>query len=52
LRHVSSARREAIGQLGAGLEIRFTPHIGWMSDFSWNVVNGQDNNFGNSPRRH
>jgi len=40
------ATTEAIGQLGAGLEIRFTPHIGWLSDFSWNVVNGRDNNFG------
>ena len=40
------ATTEAIGQFGAGLEIRFTPHIGWISDFSWNVVNGRDNNFG------
>jgi len=40
------ATTEATGQLGAGLEIRFTPHIGWINDFSWNVVNGRDNNFG------
>jgi hypothetical protein len=40
------ATTEAIGQFGAGLEIRFTPHIGWISDFSWNVVDGPDNNFG------
>jgi hypothetical protein len=37
---------EAIGQFGGGLEIRFTPHIGWLSDFSWNVVDGRENNFG------
>jgi hypothetical protein len=34
------------GQVGAGLEIRLTPHIGLMNDFSWNVVDGPDNNFG------
>jgi hypothetical protein len=37
---------EGIGQFGGGIEIRITPHIGWMNDFSWNVVNGPDNNFG------
>jgi hypothetical protein len=40
------ATTEAIGQLGTGLEIRFTPHISWINDFSWNIVNGRDNNFG------
>jgi hypothetical protein len=40
------ATAEAIGQFGAGLEIRVTPHVGWMNDFSWNVVNGRNNNFG------
>ena len=40
------ATTEAIGQFGAGLEIRITPHTGWMNDFSWNVVNGRNNNFG------
>ena len=35
-----------LGQFGAGLEIRLTPHIGLMSDVSWNVVEGSDNNFG------
>src|SRR4030081_1325144 len=28
----------AIGQVGGGMEIRLTPHIGWVSDFSWNFV--------------
>jgi hypothetical protein len=37
---------EFLGQFGGGLEFRITPHIGWMSDFSWNVVDGPENNFG------
>ena len=37
---------EAIGQFGGGLEIRFTHHVGWMTDFSWNAINGANNNFG------
>src|ERR1051325_5779682 len=36
----------AMGQFGGGLEIRLTPHIGWMGDFSWNVIDGPQNNFG------
>ena len=43
--HTESETR-AIGQVGGGLEIRFTPHIGWISDFSWNFVSGPKNNFG------
>ncbi|HEY6112338.1 MAG TPA: hypothetical protein VIV62_07475 [Chthoniobacterales bacterium] len=43
---LSSEQTEALGQFGGGLEIRFTPHIGWMADFSWNVVDGPENNFG------
>ena len=34
------------GQIGGGLEVRFTRHIGWMGDFSWNFVEGPHNNFG------
>ncbi len=37
---------EGIGQFGGGFEIRITPHIGWINDFSWNVINGPENNFG------
>lgn len=37
---------EALGQVGGGMEIRLTPHIGWVSDFSWNFVDGPKNNFG------
>jgi len=43
--HTDSETR-AIGQVGGGLEVRFTPHIGWVSDFSWNFVDGPNNNFG------
>ena len=37
---------KAVGQFGGGIEVRFTPTIGWMNDFSWNVVDGPKNNFG------
>ncbi|PYL99907.1 MAG: hypothetical protein DMF19_11180 [Verrucomicrobia bacterium] len=37
---------EAVGQFGGGLEFRITPHVGLMNDFSWNVINGPQNNFG------
>jgi hypothetical protein len=40
------ATSEFIGQFGGGLEFRVTRQLGWMNDFSWNVVNGPDNNFG------
>ena len=42
----TDGKAEAIGQVGSGIEVRFTPHIGWISDFSWNFVDGPDNNFG------
>jgi hypothetical protein len=42
----SDTESRAIGQFGTGIEVRFTPHIGWISDFSWNVVDGPQNNFG------
>jgi hypothetical protein len=31
---------------GGGLEVPFTRYIGGVSDFSWNIVDGPDNNFG------
>ena len=37
---------KAVGQLGGGFEVRLTPHIGWTNDFSWNIVDGPNNNFG------
>ncbi len=36
----------AMGQFGGGMEVRITPHVGWISDFSWNVVDGRHNDFG------
>jgi hypothetical protein len=42
----TDAEAEWIGQFGGGVEVRITPHIGWINDFSWNVVNGPSNNFG------
>ena len=36
----------AMGQIGGGFEVRFTPHVGWQNDFSWNIVSGSNNNFG------
>jgi hypothetical protein len=36
----------AMGQVGAGFEIRFTPRFGLQNDFSWNIVSGSNNNFG------
>jgi hypothetical protein len=35
-----------MGQLGGGFEVRFTPHVGWTNDFSWNIISGSKNNFG------
>jgi hypothetical protein len=43
---VKDSEARAIGQFGGGIEVRFTPHIGWVSDFSWNFVDGPNNNFG------
>jgi hypothetical protein len=44
IRHDDESR--GMGQFGGGMEIRITPHIGWIADFSWNVVDGPNNNFG------
>ena len=42
----SGAETKAMGQFGGGFEVRITPHIAWTNDFSWNVVDGRQNNFG------
>lgn len=34
------------GQFGYGIELRLSRHFGWTNDFSWNVVDGPQNNFG------
>jgi hypothetical protein len=43
---IANKHAEATGQVGAGLEIRITHHIGLMTDFAWNILSGPDNNFG------
>jgi hypothetical protein len=45
-REFDDSSAKSVGQIGGGFEVRFTPHIGWTNDFSWNVVSGADNNFG------
>ena len=42
----TDTQSELVGQFGGGVEVRITPHIGWINDFTWNVVNGPENNFG------
>jgi len=42
----TDSESQGIGQVGGGMEVRITPHIGWVSDFSWNFVEGPHNNFG------
>ena len=37
---------EFLGQVGGGLEVRITPHIGWLGDFSWNFVAKDKSDFG------
>ena len=34
-----------MGQYGAGFEVRFTPHIGWTNDISYNQLEGGQNDF-------
>jgi hypothetical protein len=34
-----------IGQGGVGFEVRFTPHVGWTNDVSYNYVDGSHNDF-------
>jgi len=46
VRTEQTGESRGIGQFGAGIEVRLTPHIGWINDFSWNVVDGPNNNFG------
>ena len=42
----TDSQTKAVGQFGGGFEVRITPHIGVINDFSWNVVEGTRNNFG------
>jgi outer membrane protein with beta-barrel domain len=45
-RDFNQSDTRGIGQVGGGLEYRFSPHVGLLTDFSWNVVSGSKNNFG------
>lgn len=36
-----------MGQIGAGFEVRITPHIGWTNDVSYNFVASDNNNNNN-----
>jgi opacity protein-like surface antigen len=35
---------EGVGEVGAGIEVRFTRHIGWINDIGWNFT--ENDNFG------
>jgi hypothetical protein len=35
-----------MGQFSGGFEVRITRRVGWINDFSWNLVDGPKNNFG------
>src|SRR5437763_4004631 len=37
---------KVVGQFGAGVEVRFSRHIGWTNDLSFGVIDGPKNNFG------
>lgn len=37
---------EFLGQVGAGFEIRLTPHVGLINDFSWNFTTHDNSDFG------
>ena len=39
-------KTKLMGQVGGGFEVRFTPHVGWTNDVSWNMISGSNNNFG------
>ena len=45
-RDFNRSESKLMGQLGGGFEVRVTPHVGWTNDFSWNIVDGSNNNFG------
>jgi hypothetical protein len=44
--HLSGSVFEPLAQVGGGFEIRLSHRIGLLNDFTWNIVNGRDNNFG------
>ncbi len=45
-RDFDSSKTKSMAQVGGGFEVRVSQHMGWMTDFSWNIVSGSKNNFG------
>ena len=45
-REFDSSKTKSMAQVGGGFEVRISPHCGWITDFSWNIVSGSNNNFG------
>ena len=45
-RDFNESKTKGVAQIGGGFEVRVSPHCGWISDFSWNVVSGSQNNYG------
>lgn len=43
--HRRGTKDEVLGDIGGGLEYRFTPHIGLFTDARYNFVNGPRNDF-------
>jgi opacity protein-like surface antigen len=43
--HIGSSSR-FVAEFGGGFEVRLTPHIGLINDFTWNIIDGAKNNFG------
>ena len=43
---ISDSDARFMGQMGGGIEVRFTRHIGWLNDFSWNFVGRNHSDFG------
>ncbi len=44
--HVHHQDTEGMGQFGGGFEVRITPNFGVISDFDWNVLTGNRDDFG------
>ena len=42
----TDGQTEFVGQVGIGFEVRFTRHIGWLNDFSWNFMTKDNSDFG------
>jgi len=45
-RDFHDSESKVMAQVGGGFEVRMNQHIGIITDFSWNIVSGSNNNFG------